>query len=493
MDVQLAYQTRTQIATTLTSSQLDFAANIRRLPVAFRGRVAEPYLLRQLLIGVQDVIIGDYTWEGQRWVLDPVITVHPDEMFFEAFSSDESAYVRLSAKMDAFSPIGETTYGTTNIDFTFALRNALMNMRSSRDTLFNVGAGGFGVMTQTGERSATMHYENKVQLPDSWLKGFLQVQAALMMKPFTFKVRAADMLSVIDYLLNNKIRRPPNGMRYVLKPNSEISVILEPWEEQFTFSGTAYEGYERVVRVWGRKRLELLQRILPYADSVTIGLLGRGLPHFYVVHCGHYDFMLMLSGWVGNTWASGTAFDLMQQTEADPETVATVYNALTQNLVMRFGELKAHTLLESNMLEAALNQLCKAGRAIYDPVFHRYRSRELFQHPIDIEQVFAPPPRLLRGQELADSVTISRVFPSDVRDNETKALADVQDDEQGESYSVLVAVDRDMRIRFAQCQCKFFQEHIMSRGPCEHILATNIAATDAFTEAIRAAQEGEHA
>ena len=229
MEVQLAYEHRTQIATTLESSALDFATNIRRLPVSFRGQVKEPYLMRQLLIGVQDVILGDYTWEGQMWVLDPVITVHPDELFFEAFSSDESAYVRLSAKMDAFEQHDESTYGTTNIDFTHSLRNALMDMRSSRNTLFSVGAGGFGVVTETGGNKATMHYEQKVDLPDSWLKGFLQVQSALMMKPFTFKVRSADMLSVINFMLENKIRRPPNGMRYIFKSDEAIQVILEPW------------------------------------------------------------------------------------------------------------------------------------------------------------------------------------------------------------------------------------------------------------------------
>lgn len=486
MEVQLAYNHRTQIARTLESSAIDFATNIRRLPVSFRGLVKEPYLLRQLLIGVQDVILGDYTWQGQRWVLDPVITVHPDEMFFEAFSSDESAYVRLSARTDAFKQTGETTYGTTNIDFTHSLRNALLDMRSSRDTLFSLGAGGFGVVTEIAEQKATMHYEQKVDLPDTWLKGFLQVQAALMMKPFTFTVRPADLLSVINFMLENKIRRPPNGMRYVFKENEAIQVILEPWEKTFTFYGTAYKGYERIVRVWGRKRLELLQRVLPYADSVTIGTLGRGLPHFYIAHCGNYDFMLMLSGWVKNKWSSGSSFDLMQQTEPATEDVAKVYNALTQQLVMRFGELKAHTLLDSTTLEAALNQLCRAGRAIYDPVHRRYRSRELFQEPIDIKQVFAPPPQMKRAKELVDTVTVNRVFPSDVRDNETKALAEVYDDATDQTYSVLVAVDKDIRIRFAQCQCDFFQEHIMSRGPCEHILAAHLAANHEYNAIINA-------
>ena len=477
MEVQLAYDHRTQVTTTFNSSALDFAANTRRLPVVFNGAVKEPYLMRQLMVAVQDVILGDYSWEGQMWVLDPVITVHPDELFFEAFSQDESAYVRLSADMDAFKPRGDTTYGTTNIDFTFALRDAMLDMRSSRETSFTVGRSGFGVATATDDTAPKRHFEQKVDVPDNWVRGFLQVQAALMMKPFTFEVQPAHLLSAINYLLENKARRPPKGLRYQFTPGEPARVILEPWDKAFTFHGAAYDGYERTIRVWGRKRLELLQRVLPYADKVTIGLLGRGLPHFYICHCGAFNFMLALSGWVENDWSQGSSFDLMQQESISDEQIATVYNALTQNLVMKFGELKAHTLLEANLLEAALLHLCKVGRAIYDPVKHRYRSRKLFHEPVDFKTLFAPPPVVQRAQELIDSgqVQVNQVFPSDVRKNEVKVLADVHDETD---HSVLVAVDKDMRIRFATCECKFFREHVMSKGPCEHILAARLAADE---------------
>ena len=41
-----------------------------------------------------------YLYEGKNrslWILlDPAITVHPDELFFECFSRDESSYGKLS-------------------------------------------------------------------------------------------------------------------------------------------------------------------------------------------------------------------------------------------------------------------------------------------------------------------------------------------------------------------------------------------------------------
>ena len=59
-----------------------------------------------------------YQKDRDAWfVLDPVITVHPDEVFFECFSQDESSYGRLSASYEVFKNINEFACGTTNIDY----------------------------------------------------------------------------------------------------------------------------------------------------------------------------------------------------------------------------------------------------------------------------------------------------------------------------------------------------------------------------------------
>jgi hypothetical protein len=164
MQVALAYETHTSLVTGFNASALDFATNLRRAPVSFRGEVREPVLMRQLMIAMHEVIVGDFRWNTRNWLLDPVITVHPDELCLEAFSADSSAYVRLSARSEAFEVKAEPTYGTTNIDFTFALRQALTNLRSARRTTFAVGAGGFGVET-TGAVRRAAHFEQKV---DPW-------------------------------------------------------------------------------------------------------------------------------------------------------------------------------------------------------------------------------------------------------------------------------------------------------------------------------------
>ncbi len=55
MEVALAYDGPTTVITTPEVSALEIATNRRRAPVAFRGRVKAPYLLRQLLLGLHRV------------------------------------------------------------------------------------------------------------------------------------------------------------------------------------------------------------------------------------------------------------------------------------------------------------------------------------------------------------------------------------------------------------------------------------------------------
>src|SRR5690606_9737052 len=136
-----------------------------------------------------------------------------DELFFEAFSSDQSTYVRMAAQLDARARAGDVQSGTTNIDFTAQLRDAMSDLRSSRPTYLTVGAAGFAAETQVASMQKT-RYEHKVDLPDSWVKGFLQVQSAVAARPYTFEMRPVDLITIINHFLDNRAPRPPRGMRY---------------------------------------------------------------------------------------------------------------------------------------------------------------------------------------------------------------------------------------------------------------------------------------
>jgi hypothetical protein len=122
---------------------LGVSSNVRR-PVRFHGRVTRSVpLLRFALRALGEAIWSNDIWLTQgefgSWILDPVITIHPDRLFFEAFSQDQSVHAMLVLSPGMFATEGEVITGTTNIDFSAWLWGALNELRSSRETWLRVG------------------------------------------------------------------------------------------------------------------------------------------------------------------------------------------------------------------------------------------------------------------------------------------------------------------------------------------------------------------
>jgi hypothetical protein len=101
---------------------------------------------------------------------DPVITVANDSLFFECFSADESSYGCLTVDRDAFISEENVALGTTNVDYSWDLYEHFQKLRSYRETRFEVDPSGFDVQTS----DATGLREEKIDLPDGWLRGFKQ-------------------------------------------------------------------------------------------------------------------------------------------------------------------------------------------------------------------------------------------------------------------------------------------------------------------------------
>ena len=129
-------------------------------------------------------------------MLDPVITVHPDEVFFECFSQDESSYGKLSCNYNVFRNINEFQCGTTNIDYSQKLYDEFQKIRNYKDTHFSIDPSGFDVQT-TNEDS---YKEVKIDLPDSWVRGFLQVSSAMTLESIELNLHPMDLYNVLFHL-----------------------------------------------------------------------------------------------------------------------------------------------------------------------------------------------------------------------------------------------------------------------------------------------------
>src|SRR5205085_10138521 len=132
--------------------------------------------------------------------------------------------------------------------------------------------------------------EKKVQVPDSWLRGFLQVQSAAALPRDSFRLSAIDLYNLLRHLRMNGDRKGRRrGLRIELIPGEPPRLVLEPWETVLTAGSGPYRGRTaKVIRVWGRRRLMLLARMLPFVEHIDVNLLGAGLPSFWMLRAREF-------------------------------------------------------------------------------------------------------------------------------------------------------------------------------------------------------------
>jgi hypothetical protein len=480
--VWFTYAIPSTFESTRTSALYDLSVDLAR-PVRFHAKVVKDVLpLRFALQALGQLIWHSDEWQTEYFTLDPIITVHPDRVFFEAFSADQSSYGLVIVDRSVFAPEGDVHCGTTNVDFTSWLWAALAEMRSTRETHFRVGPEGFEVKTNT----AGGRFEQKVDVPESWVRGFLQLQGAMAMPGTKLSVRPVDLLAAIRTLSHMKAKVSPRALRYEFAPGEDASVVLEPWERRIPLVGATHSYAEpRVVRTWGRRRLRLLEPLLPWAESVDVYLKGRSLPSFYGVQLPGVRFVLGLSGWTANRWTDSASFDLLVTPSRDEGLQERLASWLKGQHVATTDAAAEAMKAPAPEVTKALSALCAAGRVMFDLEARAWRHRELFSKAIDLEKLYPPDPRreessaLLAKGEVSITTAVTRetvkqkrfktpegpifrevVYRDWVVHGRVGAVPDVE----------LVLNDED-RLIFGRCTCAFFDENLMSRGPCAHLLA----------------------
>ena len=415
----------------------------------------------------------DYLYAKNRdfwFVLDPVITVHPDECFFECFSQDESSYGRLGASYEVFQNVGEFACGTTNIDYSSPLYDEFQKIRSYKRTRFEVDPSGF--TAQTGGDAA--YKEVKIDLPDSWVRGFLQVNSAMALPAVRFTLHPMDVHNFLFVLRRHKERKGPRSMRYRLVPGQPVRVVFEPWGLEVACPRSVYEGEgTHDIRVWGRRRLLVLERLLPVARRFTVHLLGSGLPSFYVADLGDLSFTLGLSGWTANDWATAGNFDLMApRGTVDDFTRHRVFEVLKETWSATPEALASRLGLERGAVLGALSAWTQAGRAMWDLNKGVYRARELGREPLPLEKLRFANEREERATRFLEAGAVHVQARASGMDGSLELGGTVK--EGGKVLRPTLRLDGDQRMVFGECTCNFFQQNRLFRGPCEHLLALRL-------------------
>lgn len=411
----------------------------------------------------------NYIYEKDRdawFVLDPVITVHPDEVFFECFSIDESSYGRLSASYEVFKNINEFACGTTNVDYSAALYEEFQKIRTYKTTELKVDPSGFEVETTNSEA----YKEVKIDLPDTWVRGFLQVSSAMCLPTTQFDLHPTDIYNICFILRRHKEKQSPRSMRYHLEPGKPIRIVFEPWNIEITCPRSPYLGSEpQTIRVWGRRRLHILERLIPIAKKFTVHLLGTGMPSFYIADLGDMSFTLGLSGWTANDWSTSGNFDLMApRADVDEWTQKQIFDALRENWVETADDLAKRLKLSRVAITGALSVYTQVGRVIYDLNKKVYRIRELSRDPLPMDRL-----RFANEREEGATKFLAKnaVQITSVNDSNNRLTIEGNIKDKQKTYTPALTIDNDERIIGAECTCNWHQQNKLFKGPCEHILA----------------------
>ena len=396
---------------------------------------------------------------------DPVITVADDVVFFECFSADESSYGCLTVNRgEGFSGAENAQYGTTNVDYSWDLYHHFQSLRSYRQTRLSVDPEGFTVKTGP---DAGEYREEKIDLPQGWLRGFMQLQSAMGMPMQRVTLSREAVYSMLAWYRRRRAWTSPRAIRFELVNGRAPRVVLEPWERAITSHGTTFEGPDiGAIRVWGGKRLLVLARVLPLAERFDVYLLGTGLPSFWVARMGEMRLTVGLSGWTANDWTKGSALDLIAPPAApSPDLIDNVCAFVCEKRSVTLAEVQARWQIDAATALAALRQLAHSGQVIYDLVAAVYRWRQVMPKAVG-EAEIGPEHEELRGAR-----AIMERSQADLKAREEAPGGGYVLSGRVAGNEVEILVDADQRIKRGKCICGWYRRYGMKNGPCRHMLA----------------------
>jgi SWIM zinc finger len=408
-----------------------------------------------------------YSHDRDAWiVLDPVIAVSPDEISFECFSLDESSYGRLACDLEMFDATQEIQKGVTNIDYSWELYNSFQQIRSYRKTDLRIEPAGFTSATSGGAEI----FQRKIDLPESWVRGFLQVSSAMTQPLHTVHLDPLDVHNICFMLRAKKERQGPRSIRVRLTPGQPVELLFEPWNTVLPCPRSTYDGKDPVeIRIWGRRRLLILERLIPIARSFTWRLMGTGLPSFITADLGPMRFTLGLSGWSANDWSNTARFDLLSPRQSvSADTLRTVQSQLSQMWLADADTLTRASGLDRATTITALSLLTQQGRVIYDLDKGVWRHRELTREPLPFDQLRFSSPEDAAATALLRAGAVA-LRSKDANKDGVKFAGVVTDD--GRAMQTSARLDADDRIVEAACSCSHYLQHKMHKGPCVHMLA----------------------
>ena len=414
-------------------------------PRFFRGRLLLPVVAADLLLTLGDVARSRFHVPSAMLIkilelADPVATCADDRLRFETFSACCSVYGRVDLLPEAYE--GETIgRGTTNVDFGVGIRSALAGVDERSRLGLSVGADDIEVEVDEGSA-----IERRVPLPARWLRGFLEVQVIQAELEPAAEVDAAGTRAFLRSIPKTPSRRPV-------------------W---FAPVGRGLRTYHHdpgpgAIGLAGMARLRLFDRVARHATALRVfAMAGDGSTGWQLdVPGARLTLVLSPEVWRG---FSGEGRALHRLAESAPSaSIAAVRAALGWAPRLGIEALATASERSRDEVSSALAALALSGVVGYDLAERGFFRREL---PFDLGRTERLQPRLRDARRLIERAAVRIESSGD----------------SGLAAWVAGAGGVEYRVRSTpegwSCTCPWYGRHRGDRGPCKHVLAVQLAATD---------------
>lgn len=518
--------------------------------VSFHGTVKDPLVFRDSLLALFDVVSSDYRYvpkdraayavfmqmrrasrhknlfSAQRdyftWLfnndplafclLDPIIQVHQEGVSFEVFSRDEGCYAQLTLQHDLFETNSAPVLGTTSIDYSSALFDGIEQISDHQTTLLDIGqeavhlqrsepADTSDAASNETESATTVSevIEKRINVPKSWIRALLQVQSAAQLAHERVDLDPIALYNVLFELrMHADIKGKRRGLLIELIPQQLPVIILEPFDiavtSQVSRQQTPYQGKKsKLIRLWGRRRLSLLKRLLPHADTVSVSLLGQGMPSYWTLTGKGFHFTFAMTGFSQANWSQSLNFDLLlpkrpQQNALNHENLNNdELLPLVQTLAeqpSRIDTLTEHLSAQrtsdnpitASQVRQQLLSGAQQGLIRYDMANQSYHYRPLTQTPLDMSQ-FAHHSEaekqafdIVGREDGVQNLNVQTVVGQGV-----SISADIHVKEDRRTYQSQLQLGEDGLVSRAVCSCPQYLQHRLSQGICAHLIALRLS------------------
>jgi hypothetical protein len=273
--------------------------------------------------------------------------------------------------------------------------------------------------------------------------------------------------NLLAFLKRNRAKMSPRAVRFELADGQKPNIVLEPWEQAIPEPTHKYDGPAgEPIRIWGRRRLLTLSRLLPLVDAVDVYLLGTGLPSFWVARMGNMRLTLGLSGWTANDWTRGSAIEtLFPPITTNEQTVARTAELLSHQRTSALYELSRSVGVPLGEGAAALHQLALRGQVIHDLHEQKFRWRQVLPMALSDRETGPPHPEILAAESLRQSrkVEIATEQPGPRGGLVLVGKVDTKPCE--------AMIDDDGIVKRGKCVCGWHMKYGIRNGPCRHIQA----------------------